>query len=156
MITFAMNMKKAFYLLLFPLLSLLFSCGSGNDGLSTDLVKNQNSAQGNTNSTEGPKFQFKEDVHDFGRLNQGEKVKFSFRFKNVGNADLIIASASASCGCTVADYPRTPIKPGAEGTIDVSFNSEGKKGFQHKTVTVLANTNPNSIQLSIKAQVVEL
>ncbi len=149
-------MKKAIYLFIVPLISLLISCSSNDGGISTDLVKNQNSADGSGSASDGPKIQFREEMHDFGKLNQGEKVKFSFSFKNVGKSDLIIASASASCGCTVADYPKQPVKPGGEGTIDVSFNSEGRIGFQHKTVTILSNTNPNSIQLSIKANVVEL
>ncbi len=150
-------MRRFFYILAFPCICLLFfSCGNPDKGISTDIVKNSNSANGKVQDSDAPKFEFKEETHDFGKLNQGEKVKFSFVFKNVGKSDLIIASASASCGCTIADYPKKPIHSGEEGTIDVSFNSEGKKGMQHKTITVLANTNPNSKQLSIKAEVVEL
>ena len=149
-------MRKLVYLIVIAVSCLLFSCANNNEGVSSDLVKNGNSAQGNATDANAPKFEFKEEMHDFGKLNQGEKVKFSFVFKNSGKSDLIIASASASCGCTIADYPKQPIHPGEEGTIDVSFNSEGRKGIQHKTITVLANTNPNSKQLSIKAEVVEL
>ncbi|MBP8042442.1 MAG: DUF1573 domain-containing protein, partial [Bacteroidales bacterium] len=71
-------------------------------------------------------------------------------------SDLIISEAKATCGCTVADYPRTPIKPGAESGISVSFNSEGRKGIQHKTVTLVANTQPSTKVLTIKAEVVNL
>ena len=148
--------RKVIYFLAIPCLSLLFSCGSSTNGISSDLVKNENSADGKVSDSSAAKFEFREETHNFGKLNQGEKVKYSFVFKNVGKSDLVIASASASCGCTIADYPKGPIHSGGEGTIDVSFNSEGKKGMQHKTITILANTNPNSKQLSIQAEVVEL
>lgn len=91
--------------------------------------------------------------HDFGKVIQGEKVSYAFKFKNSGNADLIISDARGSCGCTVADYPKKPMAPGEEGEIDVKFSTEGKKGFQSKTITLVANTEPNSVVLTIKANV---
>ena len=84
---------------------------------------------------------------------QGEKVSYSFKFKNVGKSDLVITDAHASCGCTIADYPKTPIPANGSGTIDVTFNSEGKTGFQSKTITIIANTQPNTKVLVIKAKI---
>ena len=121
--------------------------------LSADVVKNPNTSNGNSDTSMLPKFSFSEDVHDFGKIIQGEKVSFSFKFKNIGKSDIIITDAKGSCGCTVADYPKTPIKPNSEGSVDVTFNSEGKKGFQHKTITIIANTQPNTKVLSIKAMI---
>ncbi len=131
------------------------ACGNSSDNiLSTDLVNNPNSANGNIDMSKLPKFEFQSEEHDFGKIQQGEKVSYVFKFKNVGKSDLIISDAKASCGCTVADYPKTPVKPGVEGEISVSFNSEGKKGIQNKTVTLLANTQPNSKVITIKAEII--
>src|SRR5437764_913077 len=47
-----------------------------------------------------PVFQFTEEEHDFGTIHEGEKVSFAFKFKNSGDGDLVIRSASGSCGCT--------------------------------------------------------
>lgn len=82
-------------------------------------------------------------------------MTYSFRFVNRGDKDLLIQNASGSCGCTVPDFPREPIAPGQEGYIRVQFNSEGKTGVQEKTVTVLANTLPNTNELKIKVEIIQ-
>lgn len=91
--------------------------------------------------------------HDFGNINEGDKVATKFEFTNTGNEPLIISSAKGSCGCTVPEWPKEPIAPGGKGTIDVEFNSKNKPGRQTKTVTIQANTDPNPIRLKIKAEV---
>jgi len=135
---------------------MLGACSNNNETISTDLVNNPNSATGNNDMSNLPVFKFTSEEHDFGRISEGEKVSYTFKFKNTGKSDLIISSAKATCGCTVADYPKTPIKPGAESGISVSFNSEGKKGIQNKTITLVANTQPNTKVLTIKAEIVIL
>jgi hypothetical protein len=152
-----MKMKTILNTFVVVSLFLMTSCKSGisdeNKTLSTDLVKNTNTANGD-NKGGGPKFKFNEEEHDFGKIIEGEKVMFSFKFKNVGTSDLLISSANGSCGCTIPDYPKTPIAPGKEGKIDITFNSEGKKGVQNKTITIVANTQPNTFVLKIKSMVI--
>jgi hypothetical protein len=138
------------------LIVFMFGCNSNNKNAITSAdVNNPNSASGNTDMSSLPKFQFVTEEHDFGKLGQGEKVSFTFKFKNVGKSDLVISDAKATCGCTVADFPKIPVKPGAESGIVVTFNTEGKKGIQNKTVTLVANTQPNTKVLTIKAEVIE-
>lgn len=91
---------------------------------------------------------------DFGTISEGEKVQYTFKFINAGNADLYIESAEASCGCTVPKFSDKPIKPGKQGEISVEFNSEGKPGAAAKTVTVRANTDPEVTILTIKGEVI--
>jgi len=121
--------------------------------LSTDIIKNPNTASGEVDDTKLPHFEFVEEVKDFGKITQGESISTSFRFKNVGQSDLIISSAQGSCGCTVPEWPKEPIKPGAEGVIDVTFNSTGKQGMQNKTITLVANTIPNTKVIALKGEV---
>ena len=97
---------------------------------------------------------FDREVHDFGRVKEGEIAKTVFRFTNTGKKPLIISSAMGSCGCTVPSWPKEPVKPGETGEIKVEFNSEGKKGENEKTVTVNANTNPPTSTLIIKSTVI--
>ncbi len=92
--------------------------------------------------------------HDFGTINQGDKVNYTFSFTNTGKNDLIISNAVGSCGCTVPEYPKEPIKPGKQGKMKVSFDSTGKSGMQSKTVTVNANTPSGTEKLTIKANIV--
>ncbi len=141
-------------------ISILFvSCGNDSstnaDGtLNSDIVNNPASADSpEPDADKLPEFTFDHIEHDFGKIAQGEKVNHSFKFKNDGNTDLIISSAAGSCGCTVPSFPKEPIKAGQEGVIDVVFNSEGKTGIQRVTVTVVANTVPNTKVLTLTGEV---
>ena len=100
-----------------------------------------------------PKMDFETTVWDFGVIDQGESVDYSFQFKNSGSDPLIISNAKGSCGCTVPVWPREPIAPGDTGTIDVKFNSKGKKGKQNKRVTLTTNMVPSEQILMVKGQV---
>lgn len=91
--------------------------------------------------------------HDFGTIDEGDKVETVFTFTNNGDADLLITKATGSCGCTVPEYPKEPVKPGEKATMKVSFSSNGKKGRQNKTVTIKANTKSGEEKLTIKASV---
>jgi uncharacterized cupredoxin-like copper-binding protein len=98
-----------------------------------------------------PKLDFGNDMsHDFGTIIEGERVEHTFKFTNTGTADLVISSATASCGCTIPSPPKEPIAPGEEGEIKVEFNSAGKSAMQTKDITILANTNPVKTILQIK------
>jgi hypothetical protein len=124
------------------------------NAIDPSLVKNPISASGNSNSKDNvPVLQFETDTHDFGTIEEGEKISFAFKFKNVGQGDLVIRAAQGSCGCTVPEYPKDPVHPGDNGIINVTFNSEGKEGQQHKTVTVISNTIPNTYTLNILGNV---
>lgn len=148
-------MKNLFFLFSIIFTLIASSCSNkGNGQLSGDLVKNNESASGKISNENMPIIEFDKTVHDFGKITQGEKVMCSFRFKNVGKSDLLISEVKASCGCTAPDFSKDPIKPGADGKIDISFNSQGKYGLQSKLITVLANTQPNSKVLTIKANIV--
>jgi len=91
--------------------------------------------------------------HDFGKVKAGEKVGCIFSYTNTGDADLVIASASASCGCTVPRYDRKPVPPGGTGTIEVIFDTSGREGVQAKTVVVQSNAENNIVILRIIANV---
>ncbi|MDO9510796.1 MAG: DUF1573 domain-containing protein [Bacteroidales bacterium] len=134
---------------------IMVSCNQDtNRHLSSDLVKNSATASGDS-SDDMPVISFEELTHEFGKIISGEKVSYGFKFKNTGKSDLLISSVSASCGCTAPSYPSKPIAPGEEGVIMVSFNSENRKGFQHKTITVSSNSNPANVVLNIKADVIQ-
>ena len=102
-----------------------------------------------------PVMTFEKTEHDFGTIAADSKVDYSFQFKNTGEADLIITRAMGSCGCTIPEYPKTPIKAGKSAKIDVSFNSAGKHGNQQKSVTIYTNTKAGVESLIIKASIKE-
>ncbi len=103
----------------------------------------------------GPKtsIEFAEMEHDFGTIEQNSTNPKVFTFTNTGDAPLIIADVKGSCGCTVPEYPREPIAPGATGEIKVVYSPGKQVNQQSKTVTIKANTEPQSTVLRIKANV---
>ena len=145
-------LKKKHILILFPVLMLL-SCNGGDKHNDVDIIKNPNTANGYDESEKMPKIVFETDMHDFGQLMAGETISYSFKFTNTGNADLIISGCDASCGCTVADYPKERIAPGKTGYVTVSFKSQGMSGHQVKEVVVATNAQPAKTRLRISATV---
>lgn len=93
-------------------------------------------------------------VFNFGTAKEGEIVEFSYRFKNTGSNPLVVANVSASCGCTVADKPEAPVRPGDIGYIKVKFNSDKRPGEAHKTISVLSNAKPGFPELTLKGTVI--
>lgn len=146
-------MKYHFIAVLFSTL-LLASCGGGkSEEVNVDLINNPQSAEGYDTSVKMPVITFDQEMHDFGRLSAGESISYGFHFRNTGTADLVISSCSATCGCTVANYPTERIAPGGEGYVTVTFKSAGKAGQQYQEVTVITNAQPASTVLKIMARV---
>lgn len=146
-------MKKIIQISLFALLAITGCNNSNNNNADVDIIKNPNSAEGYNESEKMPKITFETDMHDFGQLMAGENISYSFKFTNTGDADLIISGCDASCGCTVADYPKERIAPGKSGYVTVSFKSQGMSGRQMKEVIVVSNTQPARTRLRITAMV---
>lgn len=128
-------MKKILALTLCTVLALgIFSCRKKGElppdmKLDTELLKDTT------------QIEFLDSVSfTFDTIKEGDKVEHTFRLKNTGEKNLLIARAYGSCGCTVPEYPKDPVKPGDVATIHVTFNSAGKQNEQKKTVTVVCNT----------------
>ncbi|MDP3313532.1 DUF1573 domain-containing protein [Lutibacter sp.] len=96
---------------------------------------------------------FDKEVYDFGTIKEGEIAEGIFKITNKGKADLVITNASASCGCTVPSWPKDPILPGQTGELKFSFNSAGRAGKQHKSITLQTNTEKITETLSISGTV---
>lgn len=96
---------------------------------------------------------FADTVHEFGTFLEGEKVSYVFKYKNTGDNPLILEDVRPSCGCTLPEWTKDPIAPGAEGLIKVVYNSEGRPGEFHKTITVIANTAAEVVLLKIQGKV---
>ena len=101
-----------------------------------------------------PVAQFAKVEHDFGTINEGQSVEYTYVVKNTGEAPLLIQKAEPSCGCTVPDWTKAPIPPGGSGFVKAKFDSSGKPGVQNKSITVTANTFPVQTVLRFKAMVV--
>jgi hypothetical protein len=98
-------------------------------------------------------FEVNEEIHNFGKLNAGEIVIFSFVLKNKGKADLIIKKAEGDCGCITIKVDNKPVSPGKEKIIEVCFDTSGLFGKQYKPIEIEANTNEKIKTIAIVAEV---
>jgi hypothetical protein len=96
-------------------------------------------------------------THDFGTFSESSPVvTYTFTYTNVGESPLIINQAVASCGCTVPEYTKTPIKPGEKGQIKVTYNGTGKfPGHFKKSITVRTNGVVEMTRLYIEGEMTE-
>ncbi|MGL4583448.1 MAG: DUF1573 domain-containing protein [Flavobacterium sp.] len=135
-------------------LGLAFAVVSCKDNNASSQINQDNvAAVAGTNANgEFPVIKFDRTTHDFGNILNNEAVTTEFEITNTGKADLIIINASASCGCTVPEYQKTPIKPGETSKLTVKFQT-GAEGQQQKTVTLVTNTEKAEEILTIKANV---
>ncbi|MNS41927.1 hypothetical protein D3C72_742950 [compost metagenome] len=96
---------------------------------------------------------FDKDTFDFGVIKDGDLVEHTYKFRNTGANPLMIDDVIATCGCTIPSYTKTPIAPGQNGEIKISFNSKGKAGNVSKSITVISNADQDRIPLHFKATV---
>jgi len=103
----------------------------------------------------GPKIDFKKEVHDYGDIKYAADGTCTFEFKNTGTAPLIISNAKGSCGCTVPEWTKEPINPGKTGVITVKYDTK-RPGAINKSVTITSNAvNEPTKVLRIKGNVGE-
>jgi hypothetical protein len=139
------------------LFTILVACNNekGNK-LPTDAINISATADSSNQTNQAkPAITFEDDKHNFGIIKDGDFAEYSFKFKNTGDGDLLIANAKASCGCTVPEYPKGIIKAGEEGFIKVKFDSKGKVGMFEKTITITCNTELRETVLTIGGEVVK-
>lgn len=101
------------------------------------------------------KISFSEYRFDFGNVKEkGGPVSHEFTFTNSGDGNLLIMDATATCGCTKPEYPKSPIAPGKKGKIKVTYNPIGRPGPIDRTVTVKTNGSPKKVRLKIVGNVI--
>lgn len=132
-------MNKTF-LFLFSILSLqFFSCTSEN----TAKIGEYTTVEFN-------------EVIDIGTVVKGEIIKTTIELKNIGDYPLVIANVKPSCSCTVPDYDQEPVPPGGSASISAEINTDRiGVGQLTKTVNITANTRPSTMEVTIKANVID-
>ncbi|MCF8243679.1 MAG: DUF1573 domain-containing protein [Saprospiraceae bacterium] len=88
-------------------------------------------------------------THDFGDLELSVPAPHEFKFKNTGDAPLIIDNVRSICGCTATEWTETPVLPNEEGIIKVEFDAR-KAGYFYKKVTVYFNGQKKGEKLYVE------
>jgi len=103
----------------------------------------------------GPKMTFEKTSFFFGTKNEGDIVEHNFKFKNTGDAPLVITEVERACGCTDPEFSKEPILPGQEGFIKVTFYSNGRTGVIRKTMKIKSNIKSEDVpMLFIRGEVI--
>jgi hypothetical protein len=148
---------KTRILLSFAIVALLSSCATETktEDSSIENVQEETTTTPevleNYETTQGSaEIKFATEKHDFGEVKKGEKVPYSFAFVNSGDQPLLITDARGSCGCTIPFFPKDPIKPGEQGKIDVTVDTERKTAG--KTFTVFVTVESNAVNKSVRLE----
>lgn len=126
--------------------------------MKADLAEVQREEEEKARQEEASRTSLKFDklVHDFGKIKVDTENPATFIVTNTGKNDLVIEDVATSCGCTTAEKPEKPIKPGQSDKISVVFHPKpGQLKDQKKSVTITANTDPKMTVLTIQGFVVE-
>ncbi|MFK7969485.1 MAG: DUF1573 domain-containing protein [Bacteroidia bacterium] len=87
--------------------------------------------------------------HNFGTVEAGKELSYTFKLTNTGEGNLTIEKVKPSCSCTVSDYTTAPIEAGGEGYVKATMTPKGPGAF-HKTVTVTFDNGDPPVVLTIK------
>ena len=116
------------------LLSFLFLLSCSNSAKKSVHVKNCEMLSQTTS------IEFSEINHNFGSLQAGEIVLYTFEFTNTGEHDYRINKVESDCGCVSVRFTENNVKPGQKGWIEVELDTSGLVGREYKTIEVHGNS----------------
>ncbi len=99
-----------------------------------------------------PALSFEQTAQELGTLLWHTPRTATFRLTNKSTTDLVITDVRTDCGCTVADWTRTPISPGDKGFIQATYDAE-MLGHFHKQLAVYTNLSDQPVYLALMGQV---
>lgn len=128
----------SFILCILAIAATLLSCGGNGKPVSSEAL-----------------IVFEDSTYDFGDIKQSDdSVSHTFVFHNQGSQPLMIQKVETSCHCTIADYPKEPIKFGEKGKLKVTFDAKGSLPVEfNKTIIVYSNSRDGSTELHIRGMV---
>ena len=101
----------------------------------------------------GQEIWFETYLYDYGQIEEDSDGTWSFAFKNLGKEAIVINRVRSTCGCTIPNWPREPIEPGASGKIRVKYNT-ARTGTFMKSVVVYSTAANSPVKLQIKGKVI--
>lgn len=106
---------------------------------------------------EGAYITFEERMKEIGDIVQGDSLKYTFKFTNTGDKDLILKNVITTCTCTLTKYSKEALAPGKSSQIEVTFdsNKQDKIGRQNKVITILSNAQNNPERVILNFNILE-
>ncbi len=91
--------------------------------------------------------------HEFGSVMWQNPCRTTFKMTNHSTTHLTIKDVRTDCGCTVAQWDKSPIAPGASATITATFDAELLGHFE-KQVMVYTNVEAQPYTLVLSGDVI--
>ena len=145
--------NKLFILGAFALTFAVSSCGEKKASDNFTAEESAQQAENVVDTATAPVLTLAEANHDFGDVTANSKVETYIKIKNDGKSPLIIRDASATCGCTVPEFPSNPIPVGGTDSVKIEYTAGNMNGRQQKTVTLVTNTANGHEKFDISANV---
>ena len=98
-------------------------------------------------------FSFEKRTHKFPKTKEGITLTHHFEFENKGNSPLIISNYKVACTCTKVIFPKKPIPPNGKDTIEITFDTTNKIGYQDRKVELFSNSKNSPTVLRFKVMV---
>ena len=105
--------------------------------------------------TKPAEFKFEAETHNFGKIPLNKPAVYTFNFTNTGDLPLIISKIETTCGCTVGEYTKTPVKSGEKGFVKVTMTPAGVALPFNKAITVSSNARTTTKVLYVKGESIE-
>lgn len=151
-------MQKLALTMLFHLVLCFTILGQEPQSTTSDSVLSENKAENYIKKAESlPKTtaSWDQEVFSFEEMKEGEQAMHHFLVTNTGKNDLQITNVKSFCDCMVVDWTKEAVKPGEEGFVQVTFNSEGKSGDLNKMLMVTGNFERNiNKKLNVIAKII--
>jgi hypothetical protein len=96
---------------------------------------------------------FEKPFHDFGTVEQVDRLETSFQFVNTGYEVIEVEKVEADCGCTVPQLDKMVYEPGDSGILIVQFDPSQFVGEVEKKIWIRFTNAPEMI-LKVKANVI--
>lgn len=100
-----------------------------------------------------PQIEITPQVFDFGGIDYGQVVEYTFQVKNLGRVALEITRVATSCACTTAQINQEKIVPGEVAELKVIYDTGAMtgahaKGEQERIIYIKSN-DPKSPQVEV-------
>ena len=98
---------------------------------------------------------FEPDRHDFGTIREADgRVACTFTGVNRGDRPIVVLDVVTSCGCTVPEFSRKPVRAGDSIRIAVTYDPQNRPGAFSKELSVYSSDRKKVATLTIEGMVV--
>lgn len=101
-----------------------------------------------------PRISSNKETHNFGQIEWKHPVTVEYTITNTGDKPLVLTNVTTSCACSVAEWTKEPIAPGAKGVVKASFDAKALGRFE-KSVGIYSNAEPHLAYLKFTGEVVQ-